>query len=76
MKKLEEKWEKWGLKAWKNCLEHFRRLSMFQLTTKFQKKVFNGFRVACYAQTDKGDSEGPSTDGGETKNYKRKIHNS
>ena len=48
---------------------------MFYLTSKFQKKVTNGFQDSAWhtdghtdRQTDEGDSKGPSTDAGETKN--------
>ena len=43
---------------------------MFYLA-KFQKKVTNGLQDSAWhtdGKTDEGDSKGPSTDGGETKN--------
>ena len=48
---------------------------MFYLTAKFQEKVTNGLQDSAWrtyghtdGRTDEGDSKGPSTDGGETKN--------
>ena len=46
---------------------------MLYLSAKFQEKVTNGLRVTdgrTYGRMDEGDSKGPSTDGGETKNRK------
>ena len=56
---------------------------MFYLTAKFHEKVTNGLQDSAWhtyirmdIRTDEGNSKGPSTDGGETKNQTIPVNQS